>query len=228
MTEETQNQLKIWQQNQRKLVEAHDGTLLAISEEQDIICIQEPYLNSIGLTTLPRGWIAIYPTTHRDDKRKRTRSLIMVNTKIRSDSWMQLDVHSTDITAIQLKGGIVDINIYNIYNSCKNNNTLRTLKQHLEDRERKEMRQKEGEGAEKRQSVDIWLRDLNRHHPLWEDDNNDRLFTKKDLENAEVLIEMLAEHDMEMALPKDIPTIRNSRGNLTRPDNVFITGEAAD
>src|SRR5882724_6369822 len=44
------------------------------------------------------------------------------------------------------------------------------------------------------------------------------------LEKAQVLIDVLAQLDLQMALPKDIPTLQAlATGNHTRPDNAFIS-----
>jgi len=74
---------------------------------------------------------------------------------------------------------------------------------------------------------DIWLGDFNRHHPMWDSAKNSRLFTRAALTEAQELISILADYDMTMALPEGIPTIRNSRGGFTRPDNVFISNDIA-
>jgi hypothetical protein len=70
---------------------------------------------------------------------------------------------------------------------------------------------------------DIWLGDFNRHNPWWEDVRNSRLFTQRNLDDAQICIDLLAEYNMELALPPFTSTITNSRGGQRRPDNVFIT-----
>ncbi|KAF8815747.1 hypothetical protein BYT27DRAFT_7030797, partial [Phlegmacium glaucopus] len=67
--------------------------------------------------------------------------------------------------------------------------------------------------------------DFNRHNPWWEDARNKRLFTRWNLEEAQILIDVLVERNMDLALPPYTPTIVNSRGGRTRPDNVFISEE---
>lgn len=57
----------------------------------------------------------------------------------------------------------------------------------------------------------IWLEDFNRHHPLWDNDSNHRLFTSEALARAEILVDLVTEWDMHMALPKDICTLKYSR-----------------
>jgi hypothetical protein len=63
------------------------------------------------------------------------------------------------------------------------------------------------------------LGDFNRHHPIWEDDNNENLFEPEDC--IAPLINLLYKFDMLLALPKGKPTLQTSAGNWTRPDNVW-------
>ena len=65
----------------------------------------------------------------------------------------------------------------------------------------------------------VWLGDFNRHHPLWEDDANERLFKPTDFISP--LLVILYKNDMILALPKGLPTYQTSTGNWTRPDNVW-------
>ena len=71
---------------------------------------------------------------------------------------------------------------------------------------------------------DIWAGDFNRHHPLWELPSNTHLTNATYIAAAMPLIELTADYDMEMALPKAIPTLEPLRTrNHTRPDNVFCS-----
>jgi endonuclease/exonuclease/phosphatase family metal-dependent hydrolase len=74
----------------------------------------------------------------------------------------------------------------------------------------------------------MWLGDFNRHNPWWEDAANSRLFTQKNLDEAQILIDLLSDYNLVLALPPYTPTITNSRGGNTRPDNVFISEEVAN
>jgi len=70
----------------------------------------------------------------------------------------------------------------------------------------------------------LWCGDFNRHHPLWDRDEDTHLFTSESLNKAERLIELLADHGMEMILPKGIPTLQHMRSKrYSRPDNVFCS-----
>ena len=70
----------------------------------------------------------------------------------------------------------------------------------------------------------IWLGDFNLHHLLWDKEHNSHLFMRSNLEKFQVLIDVLAEFNLQMTLPKDIPTLQAlSTGNHTITDNVFIS-----
>jgi len=74
----------------------------------------------------------------------------------------------------------------------------------------------------------IWLSNFNLHHPLWDKEHNRHLFMRSNLEKSQVLIDALAEFDLQMALPKDVPMLQAlSTGNHTRPDNIFISSPIA-
>ncbi|KAF8810027.1 hypothetical protein BYT27DRAFT_7092816 [Phlegmacium glaucopus] len=55
----------------------------------------------------------------------------------------------------------------------------------------------------------LWCGDFNRHHPLWDNNEDERLFTPQAMREAEVLIGMVADEDMVMVLPKGIPTLKH-------------------
>ena len=75
----------------------------------------------------------------------------------------------------------------------------------------------------------IWLGDFNRHHPMWDEERNTHLFTKAALEAAQPLLDMISRYDMQMVLPKDIPTLEVCMTkNFTRVDNIFCSTELHD
>ena len=70
---------------------------------------------------------------------------------------------------------------------------------------------------------------FNRHHPMWDEEHNQYLFTGKSMEESGLLIELLASHDMVMMLLKDIPTLESmATKNWTCPDNVFCSAGIED
>jgi hypothetical protein len=70
----------------------------------------------------------------------------------------------------------------------------------------------------------LWLGDFNRHHPMWEGETNDRLFNSDEF--IQPFLAPPHEHNMVLALPKDIPTYETATGNRTRPDGVWCTENA--
>ena len=72
----------------------------------------------------------------------------------------------------------------------------------------------------------LWCGDFNRHHPLWDDEADERLFTPQAIMEADMLIDMIADKGLEMALPRGIPTLKHMVTNLhLRPDNVWCSPE---
>ena len=71
--------------------------------------------------------------------------------------------------------------------------------------------------------------DFNRHHPMWDEERNHHLFTATALAESVKLLEMVTRHDMQMVLPKDIPTLEAlATKNWTHPDNIFCSMNMVD
>ncbi|KAJ3963585.1 hypothetical protein EV361DRAFT_766065, partial [Lentinula raphanica] len=85
----------------------------------DIIAIQEPYIDSKGRTRALPHLRVVYPTGHiehyGDPVRPRSRSLMMINTRVSTGSWTQLEIECEDITAIQLTTTGGTYRIFSIY-----------------------------------------------------------------------------------------------------------------
>jgi hypothetical protein len=122
-------------------------------------------------------------------------------------------MHS-DITAVRFKGANGFLSVFNIYNEITNNDTLACLDS-FSDLNAHIIRPAVTDCV-------LWLGDFNRHHPMWEDDSNERLFEPD--ETISPLIDLLYKNNMVLALPKGIPTLQTSAGNWTRPDNVWRCG----
>ena len=70
----------------------------------------------------------------------------------------------------------------------------------------------------------IRLGKFNLQHPIWDKERNAHLFTRVNLVKSQVLIDAAAEFDIQMALPKNMPTLQAlSMGNYMKPDNMFIS-----
>ena len=212
--------IKIWQQNVNKS-RACQHNLISnnhlINKGVNIIALQEPTIDPQGFTLAARDWVPVYPPLHQKTE-KTTRSIILVRADLSSDSWKQLDVPSTDITAIQIKGEWGKLTIVNVYNDCENDDTMRVLA------EFHRRNQNEIERSETGTAHVLWVGDFNRHHPYWDDPNDVRLFTNEAMSAAEKLIEVVVDVGLDLALPSGIPTHRhNITKKWSRLDQVFIS-----
>ena len=64
---------------------------------------------------------------------------------------------------------------------------------------------------------------------MWDEEHNVQLFTNRNIDEAQTLIDIVNGNGLEMALPQGIPTYRVDRnGNWTRPGNVFCSPNATD
>jgi exonuclease III len=219
MMEMTQN-VKIWQQNVNKS-RACQHNLLSnnhlINEGINIIALQEPAIDPQGFTIAARDWVPVYPPLHRKTE-KTTRAITFVRADLSSDSWKQMDFPSTDVTVIQIKGEWGKLTIFNVYNDCENDETVRLLAEF----HRKYQNEIEQTGVGTAHV--LWLGDFNRHHPYWDDPNDVRLFTNEATSAAEKLIEAIAEAGLDLALPSGIPTHKhNATKKWSRLDQVFIS-----
>lgn len=97
------------------------------------------------------------------------RAIILVHKRIATNSWTQIDIESLDAVGIKLisKGG--EISIYNLYNNCTHSDTLSKLQEHLDVREQAHP----NPTPDNRIVGNIWLGDFNKHHPMWENKDND-------------------------------------------------------
>lgn len=187
----------------------------SVHKHYDLLALQEPYMDIYNNTKATHNWIAIYPTDHYKSDGS-TRSVLLVNKSLNTNHWSQLNFPGKDVTAILLTGNFGKVAIFNIYNDCNHSNTIEALDRYL-TRNVGNLRANDTDHM-------IWLGDFNRHHPLWDEERNSHLFTRRASEEAQKLIELLADYDMVMALPKDIPTLESmATKNWTRPDNIFTT-----
>ena len=214
LQEDQASKIRIMQINLNKSEKAHlDIINENVSQKYDIMLIQEPYTTTFNAIRTPTNFRPVFPR-NRIANESPIRSVIWVNKQLETKNWKIIDVQGTnDITAIQVKGSYGKISIFNIYNDCTHSRNEVILKNYLADHRRMVT------GIETHM---IWAGDFNRHHPLWDDDRDTHLFTRQALRNAEGIIELLAEFDMVMALPKGLPTLQHMRTKkYSRPDNVF-------
>ena len=95
-----QRPLTIRQQNTNKSLMSQLDLLESLKRnEYDICAIQEPYIDFNGKSQANRQWMTIYPNTHHSHPDS-TRSLLLINTNLLTDSWKQINFQHPDITAI--------------------------------------------------------------------------------------------------------------------------------
>jgi ribonuclease HI/exonuclease III len=221
-TERHPTPLRIFQINLNKSQTAHLEVINIIeSNKWDIVLVQEPHMISkFNAIRTPTNYRPVFPEDRgRNDKH--IRSLIWVSTTLETKNWKIIGIPGTnDITAIQLNGRYGKLTIFNVYNDCTNANTENVLSTFLRDHANELLTHR---------SNMIWAGDFNRHHPLWDRDEDEHLFTSQATASANKLIALLADYSMTMALPKGIPTLEHMRSkNHSRPDNVFCTSDLQD
>jgi ribonuclease HI len=218
-------QLKIWQQNCRKSPVNQLHVINSLHPQSfDICLIQEPYIDFLNNTRAPAGWKVIYPPNRFTDDR-RIRAVTLISPQLSTSNWMDLRIDSPDVTAIQIWGDFGTIKIFNVYTDCDHADSIHTIKRWYSNPESASL-PPTMPAITPTPMFSLWAGDFNRHHPMWEEERNDHLFTKAAIEKAKPLLQLMAMQGMEMALPKGIATLEQSNtGNWTRPDNVFISGE---
>ena len=217
--------LRIRQANLNKSSAAHDTLLNSnIHETHDVILIQEPWVNSFGKVSASSKWRVVYPTSHLSLP-DRIRAVILINADLSTNDWHQADItDSNDLVAVHITGPFGTATIINIYNDIDHSSTLTRSDVALAD-----FRANVAALPPLREHYIVWAGDFNRHHPRWDEERNRHLFTAKALDEAQYLIDILDEHRLDMALPKDLPTVEaQTTKNWTRPDNVFLSPNAID
>jgi ribonuclease HI len=180
--------------------------------EWDIIALQEPYMDFLGLTRANLHWNVIYPSNKNQENQKRTRSIILISTNIDSSQIQQINIQSSDITAVQINANARSLLLFNVYNDNTNNHAIETIANEWETHEQV--------WTAKPTTEILLLGDFNRHHSTWEARHNDHLTSPDHLLNP--LLDLIVNLRLEMALPRNTPTLEaRNTGNWTRPDNVW-------
>ena len=209
--------IRLLQINLNKSEKAHlDLINENLSLSYDIILIQEPYTTTFNAIRTPTNFRPIFPA-HRLQNEDQIRSVIWVNRSLDTNNWVALNIPDTcDLTAIQLKGPYGKLSLFNVYNDCTHSRNETALQRYIQDNSNNLL-------ATENHHM-IWAGDFNRHHPLWDRDEDTHLFTQQATRQAEGLINILATYDLNMSLPKGIPTLQHMvTKRYSRPDNVFCT-----
>ena len=118
-------QLQIRQQNINKSLITTSNLLNNTPPNKfDIIAIQEPYLDHLRNARANSKSYSVYPKTHYSNKSKCTRSMILVNKKLATDTSSIIDIRSPDITAIKMKTLTGTIFVIIIYCECSHSESI--------------------------------------------------------------------------------------------------------
>src|SRR5882724_11951181 len=123
----SRTQIKIRQQNLNKSITAQSDMLHQLDpNEFDIAGIQEPYLDFNHNTRATPDWFTIYPKEHYD-RPNNTRSIILMNKRIPTYNWKQIEFASSDVTDVQIKALAGDILCINMYTDTQNSEGARKV-----------------------------------------------------------------------------------------------------
>ncbi|KAG1788582.1 uncharacterized protein HD556DRAFT_1245023, partial [Suillus plorans] len=98
---------------------------------QDLLIIQEPYINFLRNTRASHRWHVLYPTNHFTCPQERSRAITFINSSLDTNTWKQIFFPSSDIVIVQISGEFGNCTILNIYNDCTHQNTLIALEEYL-------------------------------------------------------------------------------------------------
>ena len=167
-------------------------------DEYDMATIQEPYLDFNHNTQATHNWFTVYPKEHYH-KPNKTRSIILINKRIPTNSWTHIDFASSDMMAFQIQTPAGYILCINMYNDAQNSEGVQKVTQY--------MSRKAHDQNPRYQTHVIWLGDFNRHHIMWDKSRNSHLFMRSNLDKAQIIINVMAKYDLQMILPKNVLTL---------------------
>ena len=210
----TSHKLRILQINLNKSEKAHLELINArLSKKYDIVLIQEPHTTKFNNIRTPPNFRLAFPP-HCLISQDPIHSVIWINRRINTNNWTSLDIPDiSDIMAIQLTNQQGVISIFNIYNDCNHIRNKIILHSFITNNRNKII-------ASANHNM-IWAGNFNRHHPLWDNDNNTHLFT---LDHSANLIDLITTYDLNMTLAKGIPMLQHMvTKKYSRPNKFFIT-----
>lgn len=214
-TETTHRPLRILQANLRKMPETQLSLLNDTSLKHYYLL-----LNSEPSTMLIEGkltihthqkWTAILPTVGEDEIKKPgiCKSMIWVNRD--HPAFQQIDIQSTDITAVIIRPGHRKILVISVYVPPRTDEQhLGILKDRLDMINSVILAQKN----QHRPQLEILVAgDFNRHHHLWGGNHVFARHTQRD--EAEPILDFMADHNLQSLLPRGTMTFESSRGRST-------------
>ena len=92
--------LHIWQQNLNRSLEGQLDLLNSLkADHYNIVAIQEPHIDFLGQTQANLHWTVIYPKQHLLNP-KNTRLVILINQRISTNNWEDINIASYDVTSV--------------------------------------------------------------------------------------------------------------------------------
>jgi hypothetical protein len=208
--------LRIMSLNCRKQPEVYHTMINTTNpNEWDIICLQEPpyHIDSRrGYHTT--AWNPIYPSiANNRNSTDNIRSIILVNSRIPSDSYTQPPIPSLDITAITTNTPKGPTLIISVYNPPDSNTTITALSSFLSS-------------TTDPDTQIIAIGDFNKHDALWAGPTNPARNRRSD---SEPLLIMMAEHHLRSSLPAGTPTFHSeAHDTWTTVDLALVSDAMAD
>src|SRR5882672_11125049 len=123
----SETRFRIRQQNTNKSLIAQTYMLHRTDPKLfNIIAIQEPFLDHFHNMRANQHWYMVYPREHFVNPGK-TRSVILMNKAIAADTWTQVELKSSDITAVQVQTARGMVLLINMYNDNMNTDSIRAV-----------------------------------------------------------------------------------------------------
>src|SRR5882724_9307277 len=116
---------------------------------------------------------------------------MLVNRKIPTDHWFQVELGSFEITMVQVQMQKGLVLLVNMYNDNANMVSVHKVSQYIRNKEQER-------GVWGVNTHIIWLGDFKSHHPLWDEARNSHLFMWASLDRAQKTIEVVANYDLQM------------------------------
>jgi hypothetical protein len=132
-----QPSLRIWQQNLNKSLTSQLELLHSMHPTSfAIAAIQEPYLDHNQCSRGTSKWNIVYPSPYYTNEmhEHKTRSLLLINSRINTDCWTRIPVPSWDITAVSFRTPAVSLLIINTYNDCTHSDAIANIHHLLSSR----------------------------------------------------------------------------------------------
>ncbi|CDO74892.1 hypothetical protein BN946_scf184461.g4 [Trametes cinnabarina] len=180
----------------------------------DVLCLQEPPIHIADRAGFRSPhWNLLLPGTPGQRDSPAPRSVIYVSNRLPSDSYTQIPLTTYDICAIHFSFSSFSFSLFSIYNPPGSVSSVTMLRTILSD-------------PALPPSPRLLCGDFNLHHPLWSGTDSPERTRRSD---ADTLLQVLADHQLSLALPPGTPTFRSdAHGTWATLDLVFVSGAAED